>query len=179
MRYLFIFLILININANASTCENLSGKWNKCKIHTNLLGRAKKFFVNLALRGYMIEVNVLGDEVAIHSTFKKPFRKRTTISKDTATFGVDYVNKVQNSVDGSTPPILFVSPTCVDGKYVEYIEWSNLNLENYDRDTVDTYPRYYNSTWSVKGKTSTRSLQVRNSENENWKYAGKIVCHKK
>ena len=105
--------------------------------------------------------------------------ERTTISKDTATFGVDYINKVKNSVDGSTPPILFVSPSCVDGKYLEYIEWSNLNLDNYDKDTVDTYPRYYNSTWSVKGNTSTRSLHVRNSEDEEWKYAGKIVCKRK
>ena len=179
MKYLVLFIILISANVNASTCENLNGKWNKCKIHTKLLGRAKKFFVNLALRGYMIEVNVRGEEVAIHSTFKKPFRKRQTISKDTATFGVDYVNKVKNSVDDSTPPILFVSPSCVDGKYVELIEWSNLDSDNYDRDTLKTYPRYYNSTWVAKGNTSTRTLHVRESEDQDWTYAGKIVCKRK
>ena len=118
----------------------------------------------------MIEVDVNGNEAAIHSTFKKPFRKRTTISKDTATFGVDYINKVKNSVDGSTPPILlYLHLALMEISW--YIEWSNLNLDNYDKDTVDTYPRYYNSTWSVKGNTSTRSLHIRNSEDEEWKYA--------
>lgn len=160
-RFVALFSIFFVSNKILAECPKLNGRFEKCKAYSKIISKTDLWMINLALKGYRVELTSADFGHNILTSYKKPFSSRVTLSNDFIEVDSPRVLNMENSHDGSTPPELRIHTYCKNNRLIEEIEWVNLNTDHYESNYVKKTPRFYNSIWSMKGNKLRRELEIR------------------